>query len=147
MSSLDIWETVRICINQSLTKLLLSSSTPVEIVSIGITNQRETTIIWNKATGKPYHNAIVWNDTRTQKICDKLAEGEIYKYQSITGLPIGKVILLLLFNIVVDVTVVFVTSITAIILLLLLNQKLLTSAQVKFFTSWRQFLVLFLFSL
>ena len=42
------------------------------IISIGITNQRETTILWNKKTGKPIYNAIVWQDRRTQEYCKKL---------------------------------------------------------------------------
>ncbi len=42
------------------------------IISIGITNQRETTILWNKKNGKPIYNAIVWQDRRTQQYCEKL---------------------------------------------------------------------------
>ena len=85
---IEIWNTVKTCMTESITKL--SSYCPAfDIITIGITNQRETTIIWNKTTGKPYYNAIVWNDTRTQNICDQLSKGEIYKYQNITGLPIG----------------------------------------------------------
>lgn len=45
---------------------------PNEIDAIGITNQRETTVIWEKNTGKPIYNAIVWQDRRTAKICDQL---------------------------------------------------------------------------
>eukprot|EP01035_Chromulina_nebulosa_P021954 gene21954-28424_t len=59
------------------------------IGAIGITNQRETTIVWNKETGLPYYNAIVWNDTRTSGICDEIAGTNIKKYQSTTGLPIA----------------------------------------------------------
>ncbi|GIR01099.1 MAG: hypothetical protein CM15mP10_1620 [Actinomycetota bacterium] len=44
----------------------------MSIKSIGITNQRETTVAWSKSTGKPLYNAIVWQDTRTQDICDEL---------------------------------------------------------------------------
>src|SRR5699024_3728354 len=44
-----------------------------QLAGVGITNQRETTVIWNKHTGEPVYNAIVWQDTRTQKICDELA--------------------------------------------------------------------------
>ena len=43
-----------------------------DIAAIGITNQRETTIVWDRATGKPIHNAIVWQDRRTAEVCDKL---------------------------------------------------------------------------
>ena len=45
---------------------------PRDIAAIGITNQRETTIIWDRATGQPIHNAIVWQDRRTSDICDRL---------------------------------------------------------------------------
>ncbi len=59
-----------------------------EITAIGITNQRETTVVWNKQSGLPYYNAIVWQDTRTKEVCDS-----IKKYESIikekTGLPIA----------------------------------------------------------
>jgi glycerol kinase len=62
----------------------------LSIKTIGITNQRETTIVWNKDTGLPYHNAIVWNDCRTASICEKLSEiGGIDRYRSRTGLPIA----------------------------------------------------------
>ena len=58
-----------------------------EIDSIGITNQRETTVIWNKNTGKPVYNAIVWQDRRTSKICDKLQrEGTDKLFYKKTGL-------------------------------------------------------------
>ena len=58
-----------------------------EIDSIGITNQRETTVIWNKNTGKPVYNAIVWQDRRTSTICDKLQKEGIDKlFYKKTGL-------------------------------------------------------------
>ena len=44
------------------------------LAAIGVTNQRETTVIWDRATGKPIYNAIVWQDTRTADICNKLAK-------------------------------------------------------------------------
>ena len=60
------------------------------ISAIGITNQRETTVIWNKKTGIPYGNAIVWQDTRTDKICAKLsASGYQEVFKATTGLPIA----------------------------------------------------------
>ncbi|MFN3660192.1 MAG: FGGY family carbohydrate kinase, partial [Brevinematales bacterium] len=66
------------------------SISPKEIVAIGITNQRETTILWDKKTGKPLYNALVWQDTRTTDICEKLSQKEgIYRYQKKTGLPIA----------------------------------------------------------
>ena len=63
---------------------------PQQIKSIGITNQRETTVIWDKETGKPIHNAIVWQDNRTIALCEKLNEQKLDKIISDkTGLVIG----------------------------------------------------------
>ena len=60
------------------------------IKALGITNQRETTVLWNKVTGKPYGNAIVWQDTRTEKICSELlSNGFKGIFQLKTGLPIA----------------------------------------------------------
>ena len=67
---------------------------PVEVIAIGITNQRETTIVWNRHSGLPYHPAILWNDTRTQTICnrqllDRIAAGDKDYFRTKTGLPIA----------------------------------------------------------
>ena len=60
-----------------------------DVAGIGITNQRETTIVWERSTGKPIHNAIVWQDRRTADFCDKLkAEGHAKMIQEKTGLII-----------------------------------------------------------
>lgn len=62
---------------------------PQEIVAIGITNQRETTIVWDKNTGKPVYNAIVWQDRRTAGICDELKERGLESYiRENTGLVV-----------------------------------------------------------
>ncbi len=62
----------------------------LKIRALGITNQRETTVLWNKTTGKPYGNAIVWQDTRTDKICSELiSKGYKDLFQLKTGLPIA----------------------------------------------------------
>jgi glycerol kinase len=62
---------------------------PLEIVSIGITNQRETTVVWNKKTGKPIYNAIVWLDKRSSAICDDLEQRGFADYiKENTGLVI-----------------------------------------------------------
>ncbi len=64
--------------------------TPAELAAIGVTNQRETTIVWNKNTGKPYYNAIVWQDTRTDKICNELAkDGGQDRFRPKVGLPLA----------------------------------------------------------
>lgn len=63
--------------------------TDADIAAIGITNQRETAIVWDKRTGLPVYNAIVWQDTRTQHIVDRLAEDEgPDRFKPITGLPL-----------------------------------------------------------
>lgn len=82
---IEIWENTKTVIKDTLEKSKISSN---QIVTIGITNQRETTVIWNKKTGKPYYNAIVWQDTRTDLICKALKKNEkLFKRK--TGLPIA----------------------------------------------------------
>ncbi len=65
----DIWETVLRSCRQVLEQQQLQAS---EVAAIGITNQRETTLVWNRATGKPVYPAIVWQDRRTADYCQKL---------------------------------------------------------------------------
>ena len=65
----EIWRLTLKTIKQSINK---TKNLKAKIISIGITNQRETTILWDKNTGKPVYNAIVWQDRRTQKICKNL---------------------------------------------------------------------------
>jgi len=63
---------------------------PGELAAVGITNQRETTVLWNPKTGEPYYNAIVWQDTRTDPICSRLAvNGEMGCFRSRVGLPLS----------------------------------------------------------
>src|ERR1700712_2414623 len=60
------------------------------VKALGITNQRETAVVWDKNTGEPVYNAIVWQDTRTQPIVDRLAaDGEVERFKSIVGLPLA----------------------------------------------------------
>ena len=66
-----------------------SKLSKTDINSVGITNQRETTVAWDRKTGEPLHNAIVWNDTRTASICTEIAKGDIDRLRSRTGLPIA----------------------------------------------------------
>jgi len=62
---------------------------PEELAAIGITNQRETTVVWDRHTGKPYYNAIVWQDTRTNEICKRLAvNGDMGCFREKVGLPL-----------------------------------------------------------
>ena len=65
----EIWRVTLKTIKEAINK---SKKLKSKIISIGITNQRETTILWDKDTGKPIYNAIVWQDRRTQKICENL---------------------------------------------------------------------------
>ena len=67
----EIWETQLKAVKKVLATKTIAST---EIAAIGITNQRETTIIWDRKTGEPVHNAIVWQDRRTASICDDLSK-------------------------------------------------------------------------
>ncbi|PTK34755.1 glycerol kinase, partial [Staphylococcus hominis] len=61
-----------------------------EIAAVGVTNQRETAVVWDKNTGEPIYNAIVWQDTRTDKIVRELAGSEgPDKYKEVCGLPLA----------------------------------------------------------
>ena len=87
----EIWEAVKACVEQVMDDNGLSAS---NIAALGITNQRETSVVWNKHTGKPYHRAIVWNDTRTLPICEKLSKGpngpaQAEMITTKTGLPVS----------------------------------------------------------
>jgi len=67
-----------------------ASATASDIAAIGITNQRETTIAWNRRTGKPYYNALVWQDTRTTDLVAKYEkEGGLNQFREKTGLPVS----------------------------------------------------------
>lgn len=80
----EIWESVNNSIQGVLKKVPAKS-----IAAIGITNQRETTVIWDRETGKPVYNAIVWQCRRTADRCDKLKKkGEAEFFRKKTGLPI-----------------------------------------------------------
>ena len=82
----EIMNTIYHTVNDVLEKAKVTSK---EILSIGITNQRETVVLWNKKTGKPIYNAIVWQDRRTAGYCNKLKDqGLSEKIQKITGLII-----------------------------------------------------------
>jgi len=84
---LEIWQNAQEVIRGALAKADLSGS---ELDAIGITNQRETTVIWDKNTGNPFTNAIVWQCTRTREICNELSrEGGQDRFRNKTGLPIA----------------------------------------------------------
>lgn len=73
---MEIWSSQLEVARQVLNENKISAK---DIAAIGITNQRETTIVWDRATGKPIHNAIVWQDRRTAAICDKLKKKDLEK--------------------------------------------------------------------
>ncbi|MBL8108415.1 MAG: glycerol kinase GlpK [Anaerolineales bacterium] len=84
---LEIWENTLEVTERGLKSAHLQSA---DIAAIGITNQRETTVAWDKNTGKPVYNAIVWQDTRTDVICAKLAKsGGQNRFRKKTGLPLA----------------------------------------------------------
>ncbi|GAA3224235.1 hypothetical protein GCM10017691_12060 [Pseudonocardia petroleophila] len=81
----EIWERTSAVIQTGLNKTGLSAS---DLVALGITNQRETAVVWNKRTGRPLYNAIVWQDTRTDRIAtalDKDGRGDVIRQKA--GLP------------------------------------------------------------
>ena len=85
--ALEIWANTQEVVANAMRKSGLKSE---DISAIGITNQRETCLLWNKTTGNPYGNAIVWQDTRTDKICNQLAsDGGIDRFREKTGLPLA----------------------------------------------------------
>jgi len=80
----EIWKVTLKTIKEAIRK---SKNLKSKIISIGITNQRETTILWDKNTGKPIYNAIVWQDRRTQKICENLKKRKLENsFRKKTGL-------------------------------------------------------------
>ncbi|MBP2233762.1 glycerol kinase [Sinorhizobium kostiense] len=80
----EIWQTVVLTVAQAMEK---AGIVPREVAAIGITNQRETVVVWDRETGKPIHNAIVWQDRRTAAFCDKLKKKGLEKtFAKKTGL-------------------------------------------------------------
>jgi len=83
----EIWERTQEVVRGALDKKGLG---PDDIAALGITNQRETTVVWDKNTGEPVMNAIVWQDTRTDKICQELSkDGGDDRFRPKTGLPLA----------------------------------------------------------
>jgi glycerol kinase len=83
--ALEIWERTQEMVKAGLGKIQLA-----DLGAVGVTNQRETTVVWDRSTGEPVHNAIVWQDTRTDQICNELsADGGQDRFRAKTGLPIA----------------------------------------------------------
>jgi glycerol kinase len=84
---MEIWTNVREVVAQALSSKDVS---PSEIAAIGITNQRETAVVWDRNTGEPVYNAIVWQDTRTKKIVEELGgEQGADRFKDAVGLPLA----------------------------------------------------------
>lgn len=83
----EIWSNTREVIGQALSK---ANITRHDIAAVGLTNQRETTVVWDRHNGLPVYPAIVWQDTRTQAIVDRLAaDGGADRFHETTGLPLA----------------------------------------------------------
>ncbi|HWE96910.1 MAG TPA: glycerol kinase GlpK [Tepidisphaeraceae bacterium] len=90
---LEIWYRTQEVVAEAMAKAGASAS---DIAAVGIANQRETTVIWDRITGRPLHNAIVWSDTRTADLCDRYAKeavpggsGGQDRFRPATGLPLA----------------------------------------------------------
>jgi glycerol kinase len=84
---MEVWDNTQQVIQGGLAKAGVKSA---DLAAIGITNQRETTVVWNRHTGKPYGNAVVWQCTRTENICRELVKnGGQNRFRETTGLPIA----------------------------------------------------------
>ena len=82
----EIWDNTREVIGQALSR---ANITRHNVKAVGITNQRETSVVWDRTTGEAVYNAIVWQDTRTQSIVDRLAEGNVERFKAKVGLPLA----------------------------------------------------------
>jgi glycerol kinase len=86
-SPTEIWERTQEVVKGALSK---GNLTTADLAAVGVTNQRETTVVWNRKTGTPVHNAIVWQDTRTDRICNELAkDGGQDRFRQKVGLPLA----------------------------------------------------------
>lgn len=84
---IEIWDNIRECVADALQKAEVNRH---EVAAVGITNQRETVVVWDKNTGQPIYNAIVWQDTRTSQIIRELAGDDgPSKYRDICGLDLS----------------------------------------------------------
>ncbi|MFI6517054.1 glycerol kinase GlpK [Spirillospora sp. NPDC050679] len=83
----QIWARVQEVVAGALAKAGLRAA---DLAAVGITNQRETTVLWDRATGRPVHHALVWQDTRTEALCARLAaDGGRDRFAKDTGLPLA----------------------------------------------------------
>jgi len=84
---MEVWASTQSVIAGALAK---SGVTAGDLAAVGVTNQRETTVVWDKNTGKPVYNAVVWQDTRTDGIINELAaDGGMDRFRAKVGLPLA----------------------------------------------------------
>ncbi|KQP59187.1 glycerol kinase GlpK [Methylobacterium sp. Leaf108] len=84
---LEIWRNTRIVMREALEAAGIA---PTDLLSLGITNQRETTLVWDRRTGRPLHNALVWQDTRVDGLVARFAQaGGKDRFRAVTGLPLA----------------------------------------------------------
>ncbi len=83
----EILDSVESVVTRALSQAGLTAR---DLVAVGITNQRETTVVWDRSTGTPLANAIVWQDTRTSRLCRELEGGQgMDRFRPTTGLPLA----------------------------------------------------------
>src|ERR671927_574415 len=83
----EIWERSQEVLDEALEQVGASRD---DVAGLGITNQRETTVVWDRNTGEPVHNALVWQDTRTDKLVDELSrDGGQNRFKAKVGLPLA----------------------------------------------------------
>lgn len=84
---MEIWARTKDVVRGAMEKAGLTAG---DLAAVGVTNQRETTVVWDKNTGRPYYNALVWQDTRTDQICNELAkDGGQDRFRGKVGLPLA----------------------------------------------------------
>ena len=83
---MEIWARTTDVVSGALAKANITSA---DLAAVGITNQRETTLVWDRHTGQPVYNALVWQDTRQQDIVDMVADGNQDRLREKTGLPLA----------------------------------------------------------
>jgi len=84
--AIEIWDHTREVVDRAMSE---AGALATDVAAVGITNQRETAVVWDKSTGEPVYNAIVWQDTRTQDLIDEIADGDVDRFRAKTGLPLA----------------------------------------------------------
>ena len=83
----ELWANAAAVVAEALAR---ANAGAEDVVAVGLTNQRETTLLWERSTGRPLHNAIVWSDARTADLCDRLiSDGGADRFRDATGLPVS----------------------------------------------------------